>query len=386
LKFEVKKVGSRKLIAGGFLKNQQEIMRYRASKILHSLFVLRSNQSQRLWVFSTCLALGLVILLFFMNLMFGSVSIPFSATFDILTGQSTNNTIFENIVMRTRLPQAIVALTAGIALGMSGLMLQTLFHNPLAGPSVLGISSGASLGAALVVLISGQSLGISLSEMSGWGDAAIIAASLGGALATLLLILAVSQRVNGTLSVLIIGVMIGYLTNSVVGVLKYFSKETDVHSYVIWGLGSFNRLSLDRAMIFAIITLVPSALALLLSKPLNLISLGDRYAQNLGLKTSKARFSIIMMSGVLTAMVTAFCGPIAFIGMAVPHLAKLTTRTSNHLILLTSTALWGAGTSLVCNMVSRLPGLESSLPINAVTAFVGAPVVIWVILKKKLKV
>lgn len=318
-----------------------------------------------------------------LNLAFGSVTIPFQEIGNILTGQDASNQIWSNIVLRTRLPQTLVALSAGTALGVSGLLMQTLFRNPLAGPSVLGISSGSSLGVAFVMLVAGQLFGFSFGQFGLWGDLAVIVASMGGALAVLTLILFISRKVGGTLSVLIMGVMIGYLSNSIVGVLKFYSLEEDVHNYVIWGLGSFSRLSVTRASLFAVITIVPSLLALFLSKPLNLMALGDRYARNLGLRLERTRFVIIMMAGLLTAIVTAFCGPIVFIGMAVPHLSKMVSRTSNHLHLIINASLLGAITALLCNLVARLPGLESELPINSVTAFVGAPVVISVLWKRR---
>ena len=329
------------------------------------------------------LTLFFLLFLIFLNLAFGSVKIPVDSVIRILSGQETGNIIRENILLRTRLPQTIVALSAGMALGVAGLLMQTLFRNPLAGPSVLGISSGASLGVAFVLLFAGQMFGFSFSRIGFWGDLAVIVASLSGALAVLVLILFISRKVGGTLSVLIMGVMIGYLSNSVVGVLKFYSLEEDVHNYVIWGLGSFSRLSLERAELFAVMTIPLSLLTLLLSKPLNLLSLGDHYARNLGLRITRARFLIIFTSGILTAMVTAFCGPVIFIGMAVPHLAKMMSRTSNHLILIMNSCMIGAVTALLCNLVARLPGLDSELPINSVTAFIGAPVVISVIWKRR---
>lgn len=325
----------------------------------------------------------MVAFLFVANLLWGSVSIPLSQIVKIITTGSSDDIIYYNIVMRTRLPNTLVALGAGISLGIAGLMLQTLFKNPLAGPSVLGISSGASLGVAVVVLFGGNALGIIFSQMQMLGEILIVGASLVGATAVLVLILAISMRLPGTLSVLIIGVMIGYLTSSLVGILKFFSAESDLHSYVIWGLGSFNRLSLERAQLFALLSIIPSFLMILMSKPLNLIALGDNYARNLGLRTGRARFFIIMSAGYLTAIVTAFCGPIAFIGMAVPHMVKLIIKTGNHLHLIMGTIIIGAATALLCNLVSRLPGLDTTLPINSVTAFVGAPVIISIVMRKK---
>ncbi len=300
-----------------------------------------------------------------------------------MTGHDEANIIWENIITRSRLPQAIVALGAGMGLGIAGLLMQTLFRNPLAGPSVLGISSGASLGVGFVILVAGQFFGFSFSSLGLFGDLSLLLAALGGSLSILLIILFVSRRIGGTLAVLIIGVMIGYLSNSVVGIMKYYSLEEDVHTYVIWGLGSFARLSLSRAQLFLLLISVPSIACLFLSKSLNLLSLGDNYAQNLGLKINRARMTVILMSGVLTALVTAFCGPIVFIGMAVPHMAKLVSRTSNHFTLIINAGILGAATALLCNVIARLPGLDSALPINSVTAFIGAPVVISVIWKRR---
>ena len=329
------------------------------------------------------LAILLLLLLILLNLSLGSVSIPFAEVLKTLLGQQIDNVIWGNIIMRTRLPQTLVALGAGMALGVSGLMMQTLFRNPLAGPSVLGISSGASLGVGIVVLLAGQMFGFSLSSMGAYGDLAIIAASLGGAMSVLILILFVSRKIGGTMSVLIMGVMIGYLANSMVGVLKYYSNETNLQNFVIWGLGSFNRLSLQRAILFSIVTVVLSVSSILLSKSLNLLSLGDYYAKNLGLKIGRARTIIIIASGLFTAIVTAFCGPIAFIGLAVPHMAKMISHTSNHVKLIINTCILGAATALLCNLAARMPGIDGGLPINSVTAFVGAPVVISVIWKKR---
>ncbi|MCU4155113.1 iron ABC transporter permease [Carboxylicivirga sp. A043] len=325
----------------------------------------------------------LVLALLLLNMILGSVHIPIKAVFQIISGQETSNIIWENIITRSRLPQAIVALGAGMGLGIAGLLMQTLFRNPLAGPSVLGISSGASLGVGFVILVAGQFFGFSFSSLGLFGDLSLLVAALAGSLCILLVILFVSRRIGGTLAVLIIGVMIGYLSNSVVGIMKFYSLEEDVHTYVIWGLGSFSRLSLARAQLFLVLITIPAVACLFISKWLNLLSLGENYAQNLGLKIHRARMVVILMSGVLTALVTAFCGPIVFIGMAVPHMAKLVARTSNHFTLILHAGLLGAATALLCNVIARMPGLDSALPINSVTAFIGAPVVISVIWKRR---
>jgi len=329
------------------------------------------------------LVLLMVIVLFIINITLGSVSIPITETFKLLSGKGCSDVIYENILLRTRLPQTITATMAGVALGISGLFMQTLFRNPLAGPSVLGISSGASLGVAFVILVAGQVFGFSFAQLGIWGDLSVTLFALAGSLGILLLILSISQKIGGTLGVLIIGVMLGYLANSLVGVFKFFSLEEDVHSYVIWGLGSFSRLSLERSLWFSLMILPVSALGILMTKPLNLLSLGDRYAQNLGLKTKRARIQCIILAGVLTAITTAYCGPIVFIGVAVPHLAKMILRTSNHLNLIIVSAIMGAATTLLCNIVARMPGLDIALPINSVAAFIGAPVVISVIWKRR---
>ncbi len=333
--------------------------------------------------FVLLLAVFLLVILVILNLVLGSINIPFSEIKSILiTGEGTNR-VYENIVLKTRLPQTMVSLGAGMALGVAGLLMQTLFRNPLAGPSVLGISSGSSLGVAFVMLFTGNMLGFTFTSLGAWGDFAVIASSLIGAGAVLMLILFISHKIGGTLSVLIIGVMIGYLSSSLVSLLKFYSPEEDVHNYVIWGLGSFSRLAPARATMFALITIIPSLMAAFLSKPLNLLALGDRYAANLGLNIKRSRFLIIAFAGFLTAIVTSFCGPIIFIGVAVPHLAKLLSKTSNHFFLIINASLLGAATSLLCNLVARLPGIEQELPINSVTAFIGAPVVIWVIWKRR---
>lgn len=335
------------------------------------------------WLLIAIAGVAVSLALFGLNLALGSVYIPFKDVIRVFTTGYSSNIVWENILLRTRLPQATTAAAAGMGLGIAGLMMQTLFRNPLAGPSVLGISSGASLGVAVVVMATGQLLNISLSTLGFWGDFTIILSSLAGSLVVLMVILSISKKVGGTLGVLILGVMFGYLANSMVGILKYFSREADVHSYVIWGLGSFSRLSLDKSLLFASIIAIFSVVAFMLSKQLNLISLGDRYASNLGIRVGRARVLIILISGVLTAIVTAFCGPIIFIGLAVPHLAKYLIRTSNHVYLVAFTALFGVATALLCNLIARLPGFETALPVNSVTAFVGAPVVISVILRRR---
>ena len=330
--------------------------------------------------------LGMLVLFFFLllaNVALGSLNIPIKEALKEIIRQESQNEVWHKVIVRTRFPQILVAVGAGMALGVSGLFMQTLFRNPLAGPSVLGISSGSSLGVAFVILVAGRLFNISFTYSGIWGEIAVIVAAMLGALSILMIILLVSRKLNGTLGVLILGVMFGYLANSLVGIFKYYSFEEDVHSYVIWGLGSFNRLSVEKAKLFALLTIIPSIASLLLAKPLNLLALGDNYARNLGLNIKRSRTLIIFVAGILTALVAAFCGPIIFIGLAVPHLTKMLTQTSNHFYLIINTTIIGATIALFCNLVARMPGSDMSLPINSVTAFVGAPVVISVIWKRR---
>lgn len=325
----------------------------------------------------------IIILLFLLNLLLGSVTIPFDAVIDILLGKSNHTIIWENIIWKSRVPQALTALFAGAALSISGLQMQTVFRNPLAGPSVLGISSGASLGVAFVVLFSGSIGQLALSQLGYVGEVAVSVAAIVGALSVMALIVYVSQKVRGNVTILIIGVMIGYVANAIIGVLKYFSVEEDIRSYVIWGLGSFSKVSGDQVYLFISLMLLFIPLSFLLIKNMNLMLLGDSYARNLGLNVKQARFLVISSSGILVAIVTAYCGPIMFIGLAVPHLCRAIFQSSNHRILMPASLLMGAVLALFCNLVARMPGFEGALPVNSVTALVGAPVVASVLFSKR---
>ncbi|MBO6223716.1 MAG: iron ABC transporter permease [Bacteroidales bacterium] len=323
-----------------------------------------------------------IIVLLLLNLLLGSVKIPAADVLGILLGDRSNE-IFSNIILKSRLPQALVAIVAGAGLAVSGLQMQTVFRNPLAGPSVLGISNGASLGVAIVVLMSSSLAGVSLSRMGYVGDAAISIAAIIGSLAVMALIVWVASKVKGNVTLLIIGVMIGYLVTAIVGVLKFFSAEEDIKAYVVWGLGSFARVSGDQMLLFVGMMLVLLPLSFLLVKTLNLMLLGDDYARNLGLNVSRSRTLVILNSGVLVAIVTAYCGPIMFIGLAVPHLCRAMFKTSDHRILVPGTILTGAALALLCSLVARLPGFEGALPVNSVTALIGAPVIASVIFKRR---
>ena len=328
--------------------------------------------------------LGLSIIVFFiLNLLLGSVEIPMGDIFAILFRGENGNIIWTNIIMKSRLPQALTAMMAGAGLGVSGLLMQTVFRNPLAGPSVLGISSGASLGVACVVLLSGSIGGVALSKLGVIGEVTITLSAIIGSLMIMALIAMVSQKVRGNVTLLIMGVMIGYIANAIIGVLKFFSAEEDIRAYVIWGLGSFSRVSGGQTYVFVILMLILLPSAFFLIKTLNLLLLGDSYARNLGLNIKRARMLVIGCSGVLVAVVTAYCGPVIFLGLAVPHICRGLFHTSNHATILPATLLGGASLALLCNIIARLPGFEGALPVNSVTALVGAPVVMWVLFNRR---
>lgn len=325
----------------------------------------------------------LIFIFFLLNIILGSVQIPFKDVWHILWGDYNGNEIWQNIIWKSRVPQALTALVAGAGLSVSGLQMQTVFRNPLAGPSVLGISSGASMGVAFVVLLSGTLGGVALSKVGIMGEIALTISAIIGSLSIMALIVFVSQKVKGNVTLLIIGVMIGYVANAIIGVLKYFSVEEDIRAYVIWGLGSFARVSGNQMTLFVSIMLVLLPVSFLLVKTLNLLLLGDAYARNLGLNIKRARLQVITCSGVLVAIVTAYCGPIIFLGLAVPHLCRTMFRTSDHRILMPASLLMGGAMALVCNLIARMPGFEGALPVNSVTALVGAPVVISVLFNKR---
>ena len=328
----------------------------------------------------------LVVAFFLLNIMIGTISIPISEVMDVLFGSGENATqVSQNIILKSRLPQAATALAAGAGLAISGLQMQTIFHNPLASPSVLGISNGASLGVALVVLLSGSIGGVALSSLGLAGNALLIVSAIVGSLSVMMLILAISQKVKGNATLLIIGVMVGYVATAIIGVLKFFSNEEDIKAYVVWGLGSFARVSGDQMVLFVVLMCMLIPLSFLLVKSMNLLLLGDRYASNLGLNVGRARLLIIFSSGILVAIVTAYCGPIMFIGLAVPHLARAIFRTSDHRVLMPGTAVCGAVLALVCNLIARMPGFEGALPVNSVTALVGAPVIATVLFRRRVR-
>jgi iron complex transport system permease protein len=322
----------------------------------------------------------ILLLCFFANISLGSIHIPIKSIFGSLFGTIENNT-WEIIVMNVRLPKAITAILVGSGLGISGLLMQTLFRNPLAGPFVLGISSGASLGVAIVILGSGLFGGLFATALiSKWSI--VIAASLGSFL-VLLAVLAVSSKIRDTMAILIIGLMFGSITAAVVSVLSYFSSAEQLQQYIFWGFGSLSNLAWGELLIFFGIYSIGIILSIASIKGLNSLLLGDNYAKSLGLNLKKSRLIIILATSLIAGTVTAFAGPIAFIGLAIPHLTRQIFKTSNHKVLLPAVFLFGAIVMLICDSIAQVPGSDYTLPINAITALVGAPVVIWLLVRQR---
>lgn len=318
--------------------------------------------------------------LFLLNLFTGSVSIPAGDVIDILFHGDINNEPMDFIILGSRLPQALTALLAGSALTVAGLLLQTAFRNPLAGPSILGITSGAGLGVALVMLLLGGT--ISFAGFSAGGYVAVLIGALAGSLAVMALLLLFSVWLKSDLMLLIAGIMTGYLTSSVVTLLNYLSSAEGIQSFTMWGMGSFGSVSRDQLPVFSIAIGIGLLLSILLVKPLNIILLGENYARNLGISMQWVRNMLLVATGVLTSVVTAFCGPIGFIGLAVPHISRMIFRTSDHRVMIPGCILAGAVTGLLCNLLCILPR-DMILPLNGVTPLIGVPVILYVIFKKR---
>lgn len=345
----------------------------------HSLQPYKTLPRSTIRIFAILIFALLVFFLF--NIMFGSVYIPVSKVFNILFKSDKANILQHTIIFNTRLPQALTAILAGAALSAAGLMMQTLFRNPLAGPSVLGVSSGASLGVAVMMMFISFPGGkfTVLSQVT--GHLSVIVAAFAGAFVVLLLIAMVAGKFKSSATILIIGMMISYALTSLTGVLQFYSLKEDLQAFVIWGLGSFANVGWGQMLYFASFTIVGIGFTFFLIKPLNTLLLGENYAHNLGTNIRRTRLLVIISTGLLTAAATAYCGPIAFLGLAVPHLSRNIFKTSNHLVNVPGVILTGALLALVCNLIARLPGFDGALPINAVTSLIGAPVVIWIIVK-----
>lgn len=330
------------------------------------------------------LLIGGVCILFLINLALGSVDIPLTEIVSILIGGEAQDAAWQKIVINIRIPRAVTAILAGSALSVGGLQMQTLFRNPLAGPSVLGITAGASLGVAIVMLAAGTITSVfaiqQLSALGSW--VIVIAASLGSA-AVLLLILLISIKVRDNVTLLIIGLMIGNLTIALVSIWQYFSQPEQIQDYLIWTFGSLGGVPLNQLWILAAVALLGGFIALALSKPLNGLLLGENYARSMGLSVTGARIWIIVSTSFLAGGITAFCGPIGFVGIAVPHLTRSLLGTNDHRVLIPGTLLMGALLLLACDIIAQVPGTTTTLPISAVTSMVGSPVVIWVIIQRK---
>lgn len=322
-----------------------------------------------------------IIMLFAINLIVGSVRIPLANVCDILFDKFDGKESWKYIVMENRLPQALTAMLCGASLAVCGLMLQTAFRNPLAGPDVFGISSGAGLGVAIVMLLLGGSVSITLFTVSGF--LAILTSAFIGAIVVTMIILFLSTMVRNSVLLLIVGLMVGYVSSSAVALLNFFASEEGVKSYMVWGMGNFGGVSMDHMLLFALLCLVGIIASIFLIKPLNIMLLGTQYAESLGINIRQIRNLLLVTVGLLTAVTTAFCGPISFIGLAIPHISRLLFRTDNHQILLPGTVLTGAVIALFCNLICYLPGELGIIPLNAVTPLIGAPVIIYVIIKRR---
>jgi len=325
-----------------------------------------------------------LILLSIANVLWGSLDIPVKDVWQILCGKEIEgHPAWSIIVLQGRIPQMLTALFTGTALGTCGLLLQTAFRNPLAGPSILGIDAGANLGVAIVLLLlSGTA---TIGSLTIGGHLLVVTAAMIGALAIMALLMLLSKMLRSQVMLLITGVIISYVTSSIIQLLNYSATEQGVHSFVIWGMGNFASVGIERLPVFLVLSVIGLLLALLLIKPLDALLLGDKYAENLGIRIGRVRQMLLLVTGLLTATTTAFCGPIAFIGLAVPHLARLMLGTSYHRILMPATMLIGANLALVCNLLSTLPRDGSIIPISVITPLIGAPVVLHVILKQKNK-
>ena len=332
---------------------------------------------------NVCIILLLVagiIVLFAMSLIVGSVRIPLADVCDILFDKFDGKESWKYIVMENRLPQALTAMLCGASLAVCGLMLQTAFRNPLAGPDVFGISSGAGLGVAIVMLFLGGSVSTTMFTVSGF--LAILTSAFIGAIVVTMIILLLSTMVRNSVLLLIVGLMVGYVSSSAVALLNFFASEEGVKSYMVWGMGNFGGVSMNHMLLFALLCLVGIIASIFLIKPLNIMLLGTQYAESLGINIRQIRNLLLVTVGLLTAVTTAFCGPVSFLGLAIPHMTRLLLHTENHQILLPCTILCGAVIALLCNLICYLPGDGGIIPLNAVTPLLGAPIIIYVIVKR----
>ncbi|MFC2138120.1 iron chelate uptake ABC transporter family permease subunit [Bacteroidota bacterium] len=323
----------------------------------------------------------IVIFLFIIDIFFGSVNYSFNEIIQVFLNTNKVDNIIRTTIFDFRLPKAITAILVGIALSLSGLQMQTVFRNPLAGPYVLGISSGASLGVALVVL--GLSPFLAHTAMSIIGNTSIVFAAIMGSCAVLFLILMVSFRIKDIMTILILGILFASATSAIVSILQYFSKETLLKAYVIWSMGSLADVTKSRLVFLSIFTAIGIIMTMVSAKTLNALLLGEIYAKSMGVNITSSRIIIFISTGIMAGTVTAFCGPIGFIGIIIPHITRMAFKTSNHFIIIPGSILIGAAIMVLSDLISQLPGTGSNLPINSVTAMIGIPIVIWIIYKRK---
>lgn len=327
--------------------------------------------------------IGLLATLFLLSLAVGSVQIPLDNVLRILVGGAPDRATWADIVLKFRLPKALTAALSGAALAISGLQMQTLFRNPLADPYTLGVSSGASLGVALVVLGIGATGSLLVTGLGLLGDLGLAAAAGLGAAFTLLAILVVARRVQNTITLLILGLMFGYLTSALVSLLIYFSLPERIQSFVLWSAGSFSGVTWSQMRIFAPTLVIGLTIGALMSKTLNALLLGETYARTLGLNVRRAQVWLIVSASLLAGAVTAFCGPVGFLGVAVPHLCRSLFNTADHRVLIPTSMLLGGCLALVADLIAQMPGSQYVLPLNVITALFGVPVVVWVILRQR---
>ena len=331
--------------------------------------------SRRSTIVFTTSAVGLAVV-FVMCMFMGSVDIPASDILLVLSGGEATRASHTFILLETRLPSAVAAVLCGMSLSVAGLLMQTTFDNPLAGPSILGISTGSSLGVAVVMLFMGSVMGL-------WGKIAVLLGAIIGALIVMALLLGLSAMVRSAVMLLIVGILLGYLSSSAISLLNFFASREGVHAYVLWGLGSFSSVTLDTLPWFATTAVVFTLVSFFYAKPLNAMLLGERYAASVGVPLRRMRMVMLILSGMLTAAATAWCGPIGFIGLVVPHIARLALRSSNHQVLLPATALIGGLVGGMCQLMSTMPGTAGVIPVNAITPVVGVPVIIYIIVKRR---
>lgn len=325
-----------------------------------------------------------VVVLLLLDLGLGSVNIPIKEVANILAGRAVENDAWQAIILKIRLPRTLTAILAGAALSVSGLQMQTLFRNPLAGPSVLGITAGASLGVAAVMLAAGTATtAFTVRQLGLGGSWLIIIAATAGAALVLIAILAISYRIRDNVVMLIVGIMVANITIAIVSIWQYFSNPEQIQEYILWTFGSLGGVTNDQLTILSVIIVLGIVMTFFLSKTLNALLLGEDYAQSMGLNIRRSRFAIIGVTSILAGAITGFCGPIGFVGIAVPHLTRSFLNTSDHRVLIPSCVLVGAILMLVCDIISQVPGSNTVLPVNAITAMIGSPIVIWIIVKRR---